>query len=55
VEPTGEQRLVTLLDTPAGERWTASTADPALVGAATNRELVGTTVVVDGLAIVGEG
>jgi acetyl-CoA C-acetyltransferase len=47
-ERNGDRRVITLVDTPAGERWLTFSSDPAVVDRARREELIGTPVEVDG-------
>jgi acetyl-CoA C-acetyltransferase len=48
VERSGERRLTSIVDTPAGERWLAFSTDPALIDHALEHELIGRDVTVAG-------
>jgi hypothetical protein len=47
-ERNGDRRVITLVDTPAGERWIAFSTDPAIAERAMRQELIGTAIQVDG-------
>ena len=49
-ERSGDRRVITLVDTPGGERWIAFSDDPSVAERAMRQELIGTEVQVDGFA-----
>ena len=51
-ERSGDRRVITLVDTPGGERWVAFSDDPSVAERAMRQELIGTEVQVDGFAFL---